>query len=171
MTVQHHSDILHTRRIFYPFTRRILVLVALVEIGIVAGLFWIIWWAAQRAEKVWNFPPLLAVGLPLVMAALLFYQARTTFLITSPSGIEFHSPTYSICTTWDNLARFEAQQLGFWYGDSIILHKPVFKQLGWWARPIGIREPGRTIPLMIFQAKPGTELRRTLEAYAPHLFA
>ena len=126
-------------------------------------------WYIGHFQKLWLV--LVAVGwlsLAAWQSAQLYLLPRVS-LVTSPEGLGFFAPGYSISTTWDNIEAIRIQaplSLAVVY----LRQKPALhtsSPLHWlWLRP------GRgKLPLYLFQQSWQGELGQDFRQYAPHLFS
>ena len=105
-------------------------------------------------------------------SAALYLLSRAR-LVTSPEGLEFFAPGYSIGTTWDNMEKVSVSKWR-WSPGFTVLHlrqKPTLVSSSpsrWLWMGLGSR---KLIPLYLFQRSSQGELGQDFRRYAPHLFS
>jgi len=152
------------RAFLWP-TRIIAVLFVLIAFGY--GYAWYI----GHFQKAWL---VLVVAVWLLLAvqqsAVLYLLSRAR-LVTSPEGLEFFAPGYSISTTWDNIEKIEVRQ-PFSQKVLYLRQEPALHNispLSWlWLRPWTNR---KLLPLHLFHRSWQGELGQDFRRYAPHLFS
>lgn len=92
-------------------------------------------------------------------------------LFTSPKGIEYHVPGYSVRTTWDNIERIGKVRFGLWTVEGLILRQPAMRAGKWFAWYLRFRRADYVIPLIPFMEKwRSMELGQYLTRYASHAY-
>lgn len=106
------------------------------------------------------------------LAILMAYSSVQIRLIVSPEGIEYYQVGYSVCTTWNNLAKIGEIPAGRIMVEGLILHEQALFVDKWLAGVKYIQTRGKVIPLSLFQRDwRNSELGQEIKKYGPHLFA
>jgi hypothetical protein len=107
----------------------------------------------------------------LFSAALEARFAVSARLFTSPKGIEYHVPGYSVRTTWDNIERIGKVRFGLWTVEGLILRQPAMRAGKWFVWYLRLRRADYVIPLIPFMEKwRSMELGQYLMRYATHAY-
>jgi hypothetical protein len=114
--------------------------------------------------------------IPLVL--LSFHRARSSYLKTTPDGLELHwLPWEKIFVSWNDVARLEwIKAFGLFRLDMLYLNRPIFE---WGKNVIFLTEHTRefadkrrfAIPLGQFRGWPNGGLAEDVKRYVPHVFA